>query len=99
MEIRKGTLDDISAIKKIADANKDTLCFVMRPALQFSIEKSWLLVTERKSQIIGFVNYRHRRDDQTTIYEICIEQASRSQGIGRQLIDVVATEARRQHKT
>lgn len=93
MIIRKANLADIGTIKRIADANKDTLGFVTKPALQFGIEKGWLLVAE-ENNIAGFVHYRHRRNQQTTIYEICVDRSYRGQGIGRLLIDTLVTEAR-----
>jgi len=91
--IRKATLQDIDAIKRIADANRETLGFVLRPALQENIEHSWGLVTEIGGQIVGFVNYRHRRDNQTTVYEICVAKEMRGQGIGQALIDALRQEA------
>ena len=97
--IRKATTYDIDAIKHIADANKDTLGFVMRPALLENIEHGWVLVAERDSQVIGFVNYRHRRDTQTTIYEICVAQAYRGQDFGSQLIDALQQESKNLGKT
>ena len=98
-EIRKATSQDIDAIKRIADANRDTLGFVLRPALQENIEKSWGLVAECDGQIVGFVNYRHRKDSQTTIYEICVSQEYRGQGIGFQLVDALCTEDVNLNKT
>ena len=92
MDIRKATQDDLSAIKQIADANKATLGFVMRPALQEAIARHWLLVASMDNEIVGFCNYRHRRDGQTTVYEICVSEAHRGKGIGRALITTLAQE-------
>ena len=65
--------NDIDAIKKIADANRDTLGFVLRSALQKGIERGWVLVTTDNNTITGFVHFRLRKDAQITIFEICID--------------------------
>jgi N-acetylglutamate synthase-like GNAT family acetyltransferase len=90
--IRKASLSDLDAIKHIADTNKDTIGFVMRPALQMALAKHWLLVAEQEGRIIGFCNYRHCRNGQTTIYELCVSEQYRRQGIGRALVEAVAGE-------
>lgn len=84
--IRHADICDLDAIKRIADANRESIGFVMRPALVNGIQKRWLLVVEIDGQIVGFAHYRHRLDDQTTLYELCVRQDKRGQGIGRALI-------------
>jgi ribosomal protein S18 acetylase RimI-like enzyme len=91
--IRKAIFSDIDSIKRIADANRDTLGFVMRPALLENIARGWVLIAESDTQIVGFVNYRHRRDAQTTIYEMCVAQEWRGQGLGKKLLDALKQEA------
>lgn len=91
--IRKALPEDIAAIKAIADKNKDTLGFVMRSTLLESIARSWVLVAESDNQVVGFVNYRHRRDEQTTIYEICVAQDYRGKGMGQALLNVLVKES------
>jgi len=83
---------DLDAIKRIADANKDTLGFVLRPALAENIARQWVLVAEEGSRILGFCNFRHRRDGQTTIYEICVSKDERGCGIGRAMIEALVKE-------
>lgn len=92
MSIRYATIPDLDAIKGLADANKGTLGFVLRPALLEAIAHRWVLVAEQDSQIVGFCNFRHRRDGQTTIYEICVAEAHRGTGIGRALITALCQE-------
>ena len=92
MQVRKASHADLDGIKAIADANKDTLGFVLRPALAENIARQWVLVAESNSRILGFCNFRHRRDRQTTIYEICVSQGYRGQGIGRAMIEALAKE-------
>lgn len=90
--LRKANITDLDAIKRIADANQHALGFVRRATLKRSIEKGWLIVAEDEC-IVGFVNYRHRRDTQTTLYEICVDKSRRRVGIGRALIRALVEEA------
>jgi len=93
MLIRHAQPQDIDAIKAIADTNKHTLGFVLRPALLENIAKQWVLVAEIDTAIVGFLNYRHRKDRQTTIYEICVAEGHRGYGIGRLLINALKAES------
>lgn len=97
--IRKAGREDIPAIKRLADQHKTELGFIIRGALQKSIEQQELLVAEDEAgQICAFVQYRHRKDDQTTLYNIVVAQSERTTGIGRALIDALSAEARALHK-
>jgi ribosomal protein S18 acetylase RimI-like enzyme len=58
-----------------------------------------MLVAEITDCIVGFVHCRHRRDFQTTLYEICVDQAHRRQGIGKALIQRLQEESICQGKT
>lgn len=89
LSIRAATEDDISAVKCIADANKKTIGFVIRPALEKAASKGWLLVAEQDGEFVGFCNYRHCRNKRTTIYEICVAEVFRGRGVGRLLIDML----------
>lgn len=91
--IRHATTSDLDAIKQLADANRESLGFVMRSALSFGMAKQWLIVAERQHQIIGFAHYRHRRDGQTTLYEICVQAEMRGQGVGKVLVQHLCAEA------
>jgi GNAT superfamily N-acetyltransferase len=87
-------MEDLNSIKVLADANKAALGFVLRPALAAGIKKGWVLVAENCNQrIIGFVHYRHRQDSQTTLYEICLDEDWRGNGVGRSLIGALSDEA------
>ena len=93
VRVRKALPSDLNAVKSLADDNKSYLGFVLRPVLAAGIERGWLLVAEMADYVIvGFANYRHRRDEQTTLYEICVDQAFRGQGLGRALIASLAIE-------
>ncbi len=99
MRVRQSTIEDIPALKAIADANRPTLGFLMRSAFAESVVARWVLVAERDSRLLGFVRYRHRRNEQTTIYELCVAQDYRGQGIGRLLIEALAQEAQERGKS
>lgn len=96
--LRKATLDDVDAIKMLADTHRHELGFVRRPALVEAINRDEVIVAQNFHKIIGFVEYHHRGDDQTTLYHICVELAYRHQGVGRSLIAVLRDEARHQGK-
>jgi N-acetylglutamate synthase-like GNAT family acetyltransferase len=96
--IRKATQADLDEIKALADAHKQELGFVLRPILARSIEQGELIVTENSSGLVGFVQYHHRRDEQTTLHNIVIKPEYRDYGIGRQLIQALENEARSNNK-
>ena len=92
--ICRATRRNIKEIKNIADTNKKIIGFVLRPALIEAVERKELLVVKaRNNRILGFINYHHRKDKQTTIYEICVKAKYRGKGMGRELIKAVANEA------
>ncbi len=84
--IRKASPDDVQAVKAIADANRESIGFVLRPVLQEHTRRGWLYVAGTPDRVVGFVNFRHRRDGWTVVYEICVEASARKQGIGFQLL-------------
>jgi len=98
--IRKAEGTDLEAIKQLADDNTTTLGFVLRPSLVTGIEMGWLIVSEDShKEVVGFVHYRHRRDSQTTLYEICVNQNHRRNGIGTALVLALTTESSAHGKT
>ena len=92
--IRTATQTDLERIKELADAHRDELGFVLRPALARSIVRGAVLAAENDRGLIGFVEYYHRRDEQTTLYHIVVAPDYRRQGIGRRLTERLAEEAR-----
>ena len=88
------TIDDLDAIKQIADAHRRELGFVRRPTLLAAINRQEIFVAKRNEQIIGFVEYHHRRDNQTTLYNIVVKADYRTQGVGRALVEALAIESR-----
>lgn len=92
-KIRKATRTDLDIVKELADSCKHELGFVLRPALARSIAREELLVAENKTSVIGFVEYHHRQDEQTTLYHIAVTQDHRRMGIGEALVDALRDEA------
>lgn len=87
--VRLATLDDIDAIKNIADKHTREIRFVLRPALIEHCKKETLLVAVIDNSIVGFCNYHRRKDNINTIYEICVDDNHRNKGIARNLINEV----------
>ena len=65
--VRQASVEDIDMIKQLADAHKHELGFLRRPALLEAIDRQELLIIHNEACIIGFVEYRHRRDHHTTL--------------------------------
>jgi len=91
--IRKATSADLDAIKALVDSQKHELGFVSRAALARSIARREVLVAENSAGLIGFVEYHHRQDEQTTLYHIAVAPDHRRRGVGRALIDALCSEA------
>jgi ribosomal protein S18 acetylase RimI-like enzyme len=96
--ITKAVLSDIDGIKQVADAHRKELGFVRRQALIEAIGRSEVLIAKQNGSIVGFVEYRHRRDDQTTLYNIAIISEYRGLGIGRKLVQSFVIEAKGRNK-
>lgn len=92
--IRKARPSDLLILKEIADQHKHELGFVLRPALSRSIGREEVLVAEDDTDLLGFVEYHHRRDEQTTLYHIVVTSDCRRQGVGKALINHLRDEAR-----
>ncbi|RLC68004.1 MAG: hypothetical protein DRI48_00805 [Chloroflexi bacterium] len=93
-DIRRATQTDLDTIKELADSHKHELGFVLRPALARSIAREELLVAEKHASVIGFVEYHHRQDEQTTLYHIAVAPEHRETGVGEALINTLRAEAR-----
>ena len=77
---------DLPAIAKIAHQYRDELGYVMMPALRESIARNNLVVGIRFGQVVGFVNYRARKDGGQTIYEIATHKNHARKGVGQALL-------------
>lgn len=88
---------DLTSIKRIADSNREALGFVPRPKVEEAIATNRVLVASDSDQrkVVAFVIYRHRKTDkQTTVYDICVEEEVRRQGIGSLLLKELYDECR-----
>ena len=91
--IRKATEDDIDEIKSIADTHRYELGFIRRPSILERIAKAELFVATKRGEVVGFVDYHHRRDEQTTLYHIVVTGKWRGKGIGRLLFEALILES------
>lgn len=98
INVRKATADDLDDIKVLADAHRHELGFVRRPALIVAIDRQEVLVAQNHQELVGFVEYRHRQDTQTTLYHIAVKPEYRHQGVGRALIKALQAEAQSRGK-
>ncbi|GJM41673.1 MAG: hypothetical protein DHS20C20_19550 [Ardenticatenaceae bacterium] len=96
--IRKANQNDLDEIKKIAENHKHELGFIMKPVLARSIDQGELYVAIVSNAIIGFLQYHHRRDTQTTLHNIVVESFYRKSGIGRALISELEKESSKRDK-
>lgn len=97
--IRKAKLTDIDAIKQIADAHRRELGFVRRPSLIESIKRQEVFVAQNGDGLVGFMEFHHRKDSQTTLYNIVVNDNHRRESIGRLFMENLENEAIRQNKS
>ncbi|MBN2393031.1 MAG: GNAT family N-acetyltransferase [Anaerolineae bacterium] len=90
--LRKATEEDLDNIKIMADAHRRELGFVRRPALLEAIHRKEIIVAQNSRHLAGFVHYRHRRDEQTTLYDIVVAAEYRLIGIGKALVQTLVAE-------
>lgn len=95
IEIRKAVQSDINSLKALADAHKNEVGFILRPALAKNVDNREVLVATcaSASALVGFVDYHHRKDAQTTLYHIVVSPDFREVGIGRKLVMALRDEA------
>ncbi len=93
---RKAISADLEAIKSLADQHKNELGFVVRAAFAKSIDASEIILAlDENGAVLGFVHYHHRKDGQTTLYSIVVDEVHRRRGIGKRLVAELGEEARR----
>jgi N-acetylglutamate synthase-like GNAT family acetyltransferase len=93
IKLRKAVPEDLPSLKTLADAHRHELGFVHRQALLRSIHQQEVIVAQKADKLIGFVEYHHRQDLQTTVYHIVVEPEHRDQGIGRILMETLRQES------
>lgn len=74
--------------------------YISKAAICKSLGEQELFLFYRDGHVAGFIRFHHRRDGQTTVYEIAVLESYRGVGIGRWLLSklLVDCEARGQHK-
>ena len=77
----------IEGTKILADANRHIFGFITRGAFQDACQAGTLIVATHGKEVVGFIRYHHRkRDQQTTLYDICVSESEQGRGIGKQMI-------------
>ena len=84
--VRLAKPEDVDGAKAVADRHKEELGFVTLPVLREAQENNWLLVAVQDGQVIGFANFRIRKDNNATLYDIAVDKPYRKQKIGKRLI-------------
>lgn len=98
-EVRKANLEDLGEIKWLCDQHRYEFGFVIRSTLEKAIVGSEILVAiEMGKEVLGFVHYHHRRDKQTTLYQIVVHPQYRNLGVGSALVKALEAEARMSEK-
>lgn len=85
----------VDQIKTIADSHRTELGFHSRQTFLDSLKREEILIAKIDNNLAGFVRYYHRRDGQTTLYEIATIREKRSKGVGRRLIDALIADCQR----
>ena len=98
--IREASLEDAPAIKALSEASKDELGSISQHRQwliqQIDIGEVFVAETEER-ELVGFVVFNHSsltEGEHTTIYYLCTASTNRRQGIGKRLVEAVATDAR-----
>ncbi len=91
--LRKAVPEDLPVLKTLADAHRHELGFVHRQALLRSINRQEVIVAQNTDELVAFVEYHHRKDQQTTLYHIVVTPEYRGQGTGRALIEKLRQES------
>lgn len=88
--VRSAQSNDITLIKKIADANRLALGFLPLVKVSDAVEQQRVLVLQSPHQLAGFVIFRHRKiDQQTTLSDICVANEWRGQAGGKLLMQAL----------
>lgn len=106
--VRLADLDDVDAVKHLADAHRREVGFVVRASLIEACKRRELFVAVWKgatpaetdalasttTSIIGFVQGYFRKDGQTTLHAIAVYPHYRRVGVGRALVSALVDASR-----
>ena len=84
--VRFAVETDIPTIKKIASQHSNQLGFVNSASLKDSVNRCSLIVATLNDMIVGFANYRTRRDGVSVIYELGVNRNHYRQRVGSALL-------------
>lgn len=87
MSIQIATLEDKEAIAKIWRKESAMLGALYMGALKERIEKHSVHIAVDNGVVVGFVEYRKRRDGMNVVYHIAVDQSARGQGLGQALLN------------
>ena len=87
--VRYAVPADIPSIKKIASKYSSQLGFVNRASLEDSIKRLSLIVAMQNGVVVGFANYRPRKDGVNVIYELATHPNRLRQKVGSALLSAV----------
>jgi N-acetylglutamate synthase-like GNAT family acetyltransferase len=93
VRIGYAVVEQLPAIKALADRAKDGLGFVHRGALARAIDRDEVVVAIR-DEVVGFCHFYRRQDGVATIYHLAVAPGCRRSGIGRCLVEHVIADAR-----
>ena len=90
--IRLARAVDVQGAKQIADGCKQELGFVNIAVLREAQSRGWLLVAVawdddiQAENIVGFANFRLRKDRNATLYDLAVQNQYRKNGVGTRLL-------------
>jgi len=84
--LRPACDEDVPLLARLASASKKELGFILYPQYFEAIKHESLITAWEEEKLVGFVLFHHRRDEQTTLSYLCVDQNTRRKGIGNMLV-------------
>ena len=100
ISIKEASKEDAPAIMELADTHRDELGPIgqHRRWLLQQVEREEIFVAKTgEGKVVGFVSFSHEHvaePENTTVHYLCTSKEYRGQGVGKLLMDEVATDAR-----
>ena len=98
--VQEASREDAPVILRLADIHRDELGAIIQHGqwLLHLVERGEVFVAKAgEGQLIGFVVFSHqslREQENTTVYYLCTRKDYRGQGVGKLLMEAVASDAR-----
>ncbi|OQA17397.1 MAG: GTP cyclohydrolase FolE2 [bacterium ADurb.Bin363] len=96
--VKYATSEHLDQIKVIADKNRDSLGFIIRSAVVKAIDNKEVFVALYNDNVVGFLIFHLRKDQQATLYDICISKNFRGRSVGKKLAKRLIVEAKKHNK-